>query len=258
MTQKILNTLQKIPPESRCVWGALLLAVLLHVLLVLLFGHTPVRTQEDVGALPTVGRIILSDGSNAELAVWLKNHDPSVTTAADPVFGYSSVMSQEHLRNEPEDLPNLLQPVMPQNNTGISEVGELTISRKKLMPPGVFLHTAAIKPMPGAGVPVTIDGCYAYNINEMLTEVLKDVKTLPELQKMSDTVLETVPGRMAGTTSRVILLKSSGNNQLDKLAVKTLHKYIMKKSNRFEPGGRAVFSWRNVKGSAGRETEQKL
>ena len=77
MTQKIVQTLQKVSPRSRCVWGALLIAAMVHLLLAVLFRHTPGTSRENVSELPRVGRIVLSDKGNEALARWMKNHDPA-------------------------------------------------------------------------------------------------------------------------------------------------------------------------------------
>ena len=119
MTQKIIHTLQKLPPERCRFFGALFIAVMVHLLLVLLVRHTPAESLQDTGELPKVGRIVLSDKSNAELALWVKNHDPAVMTTPDTVLGYSTVLNTATQRNEPEDLPNLVQPVMPQSKASV-------------------------------------------------------------------------------------------------------------------------------------------
>ena len=245
MTQKILKTLHKISPEKRCIGGALLVALLIHLLMALLFGHTTGHSTENVSELPKVGRIVLDDKSNAELAVWMNNHDPQVMTAVDPVRGYSRVMSSDRKRSEPEDLPNLLQPVMPQKLTGISEAVKLKISGKELIPHAVIAILPAMesKTLPA----VVIDGRYSEKLNSALqTELAKsNVKPLPDLQKLPDTAIE-VRREADGTENRMILLKSCGIAALDKTAVKIMRKYMQKNSGKSGIYNKVSFVWRNV------------
>lgn len=251
MTQKILKTLHKISPEKRCIGGALLTALIIHLLMALLFGHTTGHSTENISELPKVGRIVLDEKSNAELAVWMNNHDPRVMTAVDPVRGYSRVMNSDRKRSEPEDLPNLLQPVMPQKVTGIGEAAQLKISSKELIPHGVIADLPA---MESKTVPtVVINGRYSDKFNgELYAELAKaNLKPLPDMQKLPDTELE-VRREPDGTVNRMILLKSCGIAALDKTAVKIMRKYIQKNSGKSGVYSKASFVWRNInnKGAA--------
>lgn len=261
MTQKIVQTLQKVSPRSRCVWGALLTAAMVHLLLAVLFRHTPGTSRENVSELPRVGRIVLSDKGNEALARWMKNHDPAVMTSSDPVLGYSSVMKKSYQRNEPEDLPNLLQVVMPQKVTNIYQVGKLKISPRGLLPEKspVLLPGKADKANPMAET-VTLNGEYSDDLSRMLTEFLAEygMKNLHDMKKQANTELEIIPGRFADTGARVVLKKSSGSLLLDEKALEVIYRSITANTGKAECYGKVVFLWRNAAVAAEMYKEQKL
>ena len=257
MTQKIFRTLQNISQRSCCIWGALIAAILVHVLLALLFKYTPAGSQHESGELPRVNRIVLSGKNNAELAQWMKNHDPAVMTAVDTRLGYSQVINQQYLRSEPEDLPNLIQPVMPQKITGINQVTELKLSYNGMISGNI--HILPPEKLPSKQnkwqKTAVLNGEYSAGLSEMLAAVLagsssqlpKDIASLP------DTGLEIIPARIAETGSRVITTQSCGNAMLDGKAVETLYKYMFKSTGENGLSGKVLFRWRNIK-----NMEQKL
>lgn len=256
MTQKIYRTLQNITQRSCCIWGALIAALLVHVLLALLFKHTPGENRQDVSELPRVGHIVLSSKNNAELAQWMKNHDPAVMTAADPLLGYSQIINQKHLRSEPEDLPNLMQPVMQQKITGINQVSTFKIPRKGVLPGNIHMIPAEKNRYAGMeeAAAVVFNGEYSSDLGKLFSALLAEIRQqLPaDMEKLPDTQLEIVPGRFAETGSRVVVAQSCGNAVLDRKALETLHKYMFVKSGS-TVSGEAVFRWRNIK-----NMEQKL
>lgn len=262
MTQKIVQTLQKFSPQSRCVWGALLIVAAVHLLLAVLFKHTPQASQENISELPRVGRIVLSDKSNENLVKWMKNHDPAVMTAVDPVLGYSQVMAKSYQRSEPEDLPNLLQPVMPQKSVAVHQTGRLEILSEKLLPestPVMLLHDKQTK-AETAGFLAVINGEYSAAISKKAAELLAgyDLKKLQELQKNSNTELEIVPGRLEDTGARVVLKKSSGSLLLDEKASEIIHKSMLANTGNAEYYGIVEFIWRNAAAAEPFIKEQKL
>ena len=250
MTQKIFNTLQKIPPSVRCVWGAVLVALLVHLLLLLLFSHTPAQSAYDAGELPKVGRIVLSDKSNAGFAQWMKNHDPAVMTMPDTVRGYSSVLNSTAVRPEPEDLPNLMQPVIPQPKSSIRQIAPLKVANTNLLLPYSIARSNGDAAENRAVLPaVALNGEYSPQIDKILALELSEIPSakLNNLQNLPDTVLEIVPGRLAAATPRVLLAKSCGNSELDRKAMETLYKYMLKSSPEAGYCGRALFIWQNVR-----------
>lgn len=261
MTQKIMQTLQKVSPQSRCVWGALFIVVMVHLLLAVLFKHTPQNSQENVSELPRVGRIVLSDKGNEALVKWLEYHDPSVMTAVDPVLGYSRVMETSYQRSEPEDLPNLLQPVMPQKVADIYQVGKLKISSCGLLPEKspVLLLSKANKANPMAEA-VTLNGEYSEVLSRMMTEFLAEysIKNLQDMKKQANTELEIMPGRLADTGVRVILKKSSGSLMLDEKALEVIYRSIPANSSSTGYYGNVEFIWSNAAVAAETLKEQKL
>ena len=246
MTQKILHSLHKIFPQDRWVWGAFAAAIGVHVLLLLLFGITPAQSPQDAGELPKVGTIVLSDPNNAELAVWMKNHDPAIMTVPDRVLGYSAVLGSGKQRGEPEDLPNLVQPVIPQKKLPVRPIGKLKISGRGVLHesnvPQIY-KAAAILPA------VTLNGEYSAEIHKILTATLKEnAGKLPvNWNKVSDTAFEFQPERLPGTGARVILTSGSGSDLLDDTARKTLHKYMLTRELPEKFYGRVIFIWGNIK-----------
>ena len=247
MKQKILqHSLQKISPQDRCVWGALIIALAVHLLLALLFRHTPAQNSHDSSESPKVGSIVLSNTENAGLAVWMKNHDPAVMTVPDKVLGYSAVLGNEKPRSEPEDLPNLVQPVIPQKSPETTEVAKLKISIRGVLQESMIPQIYKVSKARPA---VTLNGEYAGKISEILLAVLKaDAVKLPENQdKISDTALEIQPERLPGTGARVVLIRRSGSEALDAAAQKTLYKYMLTNDLPENFYGKLLFIWSNVK-----------
>ena len=258
MTQKIMQTLQKVSPRSRRVWGALFIVIIVHLLLAVLFKHTPQASQENISELPRVGRIVLSSKDNDALVKWMANHDPAVMTAADPVLGYSCVMEKSYERSEPEDLPNLLQPVIPQKVSNIYQVGKLKISSRNLLPensPVTMLSKADTTEF--MAVIASSNNEYSSVVSRMMKGFITEYgeKNLQDLQKYADTELEIVPGRLADTGARVVLKKSSGNLLLDQKAVEVIHRSMLANTGNADYYGDVVFIWRNV---AKTLKEQKL
>lgn len=257
MTQKIYRTLQNISQRSCSIWGALVAALLVHLLLALLFKHTPGESQHTVGELPRVSHIVLSEKENVELARWMKNHDPAVMTAVNTQFGYSRVINQQYLRNEPEDLPNLMQPVMPQKITGINQVSTLKISNQGILPGNIHIlpPEKAFAPQNKWLKTVILNGEYSEELGRMLSVMFDNSKLQlpPEIAKLPDTQLEAVPGRTVETGSRIIVVQSCGNAALDRKALETLYKYMFKSTGGKLLSGEILFRWRNIK-----NMEQKL
>lgn len=260
MTQKIFNTLQKIPPTVRSVWGALIVALLVHLLLALLFRHTPAQSRYDSGELSKVGRIVLSDKSNAEFAEWMKNHDPAVMTISDPVLGYSSVLNSAKLRTEPEDLPNLMQPVIPQKKSGIHQIGQLKVANNNLLMPYSSKRNGIFAKSNGVQLPVVVNGEYSSQLAAVLPGVLAELPPdkLSAIRQLPETIVEIVPGRFAGTMPRIVLQKSCGNGELDRKAVETIYKYILKNAGDAGHNGKVLFIWRNVRLPETVGKEQKI
>lgn len=248
MTQKIYRTLQNISRRSCSIWGALAAALLVHLLLALLFKHNPGENHKNVSELPRVGHIVLSSPSNAELTKWMKNHDPAVMTAADTQLGYSQIMNQKYLRSEPEDLPNLLQPVMPQKITGINQVSTLKTSGKVTLSGNIHFIQKSRQKAPEAETAV-LNGEYSAALGRLFAAMIAEnhPQLPPDVNKLPDTVLEIVPGRLAETGSRVIVAQSCGNRELDRKAMETLYKYMLKGAADNGYCGKALFLWRNVK-----------
>ena len=248
MTQKIYRTLQNISQRSCCIWGALTLALLVHVLLALLFKHTPGESRQDVSELPRVGQIVLSSRNNAELAQWMKNHDPAVMTAADTKLGYSKVINQKPLRSEPEDLPNLMQPVMPQKIAGAGKVSTLKVSRRGVLPGSIHILAAEKSSAGKLSAAAALNGEYSADLSKLFAALLAESgQQLPaDMKDLPDTRLEIVPGRISETGRRVIVAQSCGNVMLDKKALETLYKYMFKNTGS-ELSGEVVFRWRNIK-----------
>ena len=255
--QKILHSLQKISPESRCIWGAFVTALLIHLFLMLLFDHTPAQNSQNSGELPKVGSIVLSDASNAELVVWMKNHDPSIMTVPDKVLGYSLVLGAEKQRSEPEDLPNIVQPVTVPKAVAADNIRPLDpVSRGVLYEPFI----AQKNNLAARQTAVTINGEYSAEAADILTLLLREnAGQLPSGGgKITDTGLELQPERIPGTGARVVLIRSCGNEILDKIAQNTMYKYLLTGPVAGNFYGRIFFSWSNIKNIPADNKERKI
>lgn len=236
-------------------WRALLLAILVHLLLLVLFRTSPVQSELAQGDLPRVGRIELNDPANRSLAEWLQHHDPALLLAPGRNNSFSKIMEQKMPRNTVEDLPSLPHLSAPRRAEVKSEEIKFTPLRVELLPGQTFhLQSNLQNSKPLAGTVISVNHQPLAGESRYLSGAAGLLKKLPapEKSKLASTVISVAPPRIAGMEHRMNITQSSGNAQLDKIALHNTANYLAQSA-----GGnvyKITFSWHNMLSDNSKET----
>ncbi len=226
MTGKITTVLQKIPSQSRRLWGALLLAVLVHILLLSLFRAAPAGDALSYGELSKVNRIELDFPGNRQFARWLENHDPALMTSVDKSSGYSRILAKMHKRQVLEDLPSPLLLSAPRTPQLPEIKGCGTLQSSNLQPDETFRLTAAGSNVEAAP-PVVQNRKVPAAFPEMAMRMLERAySSIPAAGRLLPaTVIAVKSPRLTDMAQRLMIVQSCGNEVLDNAALRAVTFY---------------------------------
>lgn len=212
---------------------AAVLAVAVHLLLLCSFRSPVNSSSGQTGLTAPVVKIDLTGPKNRQLALWMKNHDPSLMTRVDKKSGYSMVLPDSLVHPEPDDLPLapiLTAPVMPK----ASEV------------PLVQLHG---DPIPG-GLPESDLSTPVYfraekdSVRSAALEKITAALGKAEFPGTAAAVSVTLPPMRLGLKQEPELTVSSGSKKLDNIAI-AASKIFQEKCADNECSGVLTFVWRS-------------
>lgn len=254
----MLQLNRKLAPKVRNFWGALLLAVLVHLLLLILFRASPMQSEMAQDGLPKVGRIELDDPANKAFAQWLKNHDPALLLAPGKNNNFGSVMQQTFQRNAVEDLPSLPHLSAPRRQEAArSAVARFKSAANTLLPE----ETSYLQSRRSAGktavTPVVyIDHRELAEAEKLVAVPAKLIAAMPAAgrSKLQNTLIAVAPPRLKGMEARLNLTQSSGNDALDKAALQSAAAYLADQTgcNLYQ----IEFNWQNLPVSDDKEQKK--
>ncbi len=251
----MLKLNSKLAPKVRNFWGALLLAMIVHLLLLVLFRASPMQSEMAQDGLPRVGRIELDDPANQAFAQWLKNHDPALLLAPGQSNNFGSVMQQTFRRNAVEDLPSLPHLIAPRRQEAAKpSAAKFKTTANTLLPDETsYLQSSSSKT---AAAAVYIDHREFAAAEKLLAAPSKLISALPAAgrSKLQNTIIAVAPPRLEGTGARLTLTRSSGNDALDKAALKSAAAYLadQTKCDIYQ----IEFNWQNLPISDAKEQEK--
>ena len=255
MTGKITTAIQKISPQSRRLWSALLLAVLVHILLLSLFRAAPADDAFSYGELSKVNRIELDSPGNRQFARWLENHDPALMTGVDKSSGYSRILAKMHKRQLLEDLPSPLLLSAPRTPQLPEIRGCGTLQSSNLQPDETFRLTAVGRSGAAAAPAVIQDRKVPAALPERAISMLKKAyNSVPaEGRLLPATVIAVKAPRLTGMAQRFMVVQSCGNETLDNAALRVV-KFYAGNAPENSTDSEIFVNWSNVN-IAGKDAE---
>lgn len=218
----------KFSPEKRCLFMALLTALAVHGLLLVLFRATPQSGSAINSNSATAGRIDLNDPANYRLAQWIKNHDPALMTAPDRQTGYSAALSNLPARSELEDLPLPLHLSVPRQLES-APLPENITSRSHLLS-RQLPHPQTVSKKSSPVLMIYYNGSPAEKLQKTLDAMLdKQQLTQLEITQPQELSVKIAPPHLPGLENRLQLQQSSGNAELDRLALQMIRGALLQK-----------------------------
>ena len=243
MNRYITKYWKKLPVMWRQHIQVGVLTVLVYAMLLVLFRPAmppPRMVRTEAGTLQP---LIINASENADLALWMKQHDPAALITPGRRGGYSRLLGKEPTHQIPEDLPSPPPLSLPQMPEMVILKPQHTPS--SIMPQPEAWKASAAKQFPAMPIPAAAwkNNIRMPELEQMTAAICADSQMSFRQDINAQTIIRIEPARFAGELPNMVIVQSSNIKELDLLATSTVYYYLQKNPDALQSYDTITLLW---------------